>query len=101
MAIVEATSPIDKILLREGLKLARKIGNTAPLNTAIIEEVFPGSSVQTDDDWDNWLVDQYGSEFHPSCSLAMLPLDLGGVVDANLKVYGTCTYILPFTELLD
>ena len=100
MAFTETFS-IDKIILREGLKLARKIGNTAPLNSAIIEEVFPGSSIQTDDDWDNWLVDQYGTEFHPSCSLAMLPLDLGGVVDANLKVYGTCAYILLSTKSLD
>lgn len=29
------------------------------------------------------------TEFHPSGSAAMLPLDLGGVVDTGLRVYGT------------
>lgn len=29
------------------------------------------------------------TEFHPSGSTAMLPLDLGGVVDTELRVYGT------------
>lgn len=42
-------------VLREGLKLARKLGNTAPLSSAIGDEVTPGSSVQSDDDWDKWL----------------------------------------------
>ncbi|KII86080.1 hypothetical protein PLICRDRAFT_31568 [Plicaturopsis crispa FD-325 SS-3] len=78
----------DKVMLREGLKLARKIGQTAPLNSAFTTEVSPGSSVSTDDDWDNWLVGQVGTEYHPSCTCAMLPQDQGGVVDPNLKVYG-------------
>lgn len=79
---------LDRIMLREGLKLARKIGNTAPLNSAITDELSPGSSVSTDEDWDKWLAGAIGTEFHPSCSCAMLPKEQGGVVDANLKVYG-------------
>ncbi|KAI8984795.1 GMC oxidoreductase [Trametes punicea] len=78
----------DLVLLREGLKLARKIGNTAPLSNALDEEVSPGSSVQSDSDWEQWLASQIGTEYHPSCSCAMLPLNQGGVVDADLKVYG-------------
>lgn len=36
------------------------------------------------------LARQYlATEFHPSGSTAMLPLDLGGVVDTELRVYGT------------
>ena len=81
-------------LLREGLKLARKIGQTAPLSNSIIEELSPGPSVQTDDDWDNWLRGQVGTEYHPSCTCAMLPFDQGGVVDPNLKVYGTGEFTL-------
>jgi len=30
-----------------------------------------------------------GTEYHYSCTTAMLPLDMGGVVDENLIVYGT------------
>lgn len=78
----------DTVMLREGLKLARKLGNTAPLSSAVVEEISPGSSVSSDDDWDKWLAGAIGTEFHPSCSCAMLPREQGGVVDANLKVYG-------------
>ncbi|OSD01865.1 GMC oxidoreductase [Trametes coccinea BRFM310] len=78
----------DLVLLREGLKLARKIGNSPPLSNALGDEVTPGSSVQSDEDWENWLANQIGTEYHPSCSCAMLPRELGGVVDPDLKVYG-------------
>ena len=75
-------------MLREGLKLARKLGGTAPLSSSVLQEISPGSSVQSDDDWDSWAAQNFGTEFHPCCSCAMLPQDMGGVVDANLKVYG-------------
>ncbi|EIW58905.1 uncharacterized protein TRAVEDRAFT_86961, partial [Trametes versicolor FP-101664 SS1] len=74
--------------LREGLKLARKIGNTAPLSSSVGDEVTPRSAVQSNDDWDKWLANAIGTKFHPSCSCAMLPQAQGGVVDADLKVYG-------------
>lgn len=35
-----------------------------------------------------WLRDSASTEFHPSSSCAMLPREQGGVVDANLRVYG-------------
>jgi choline dehydrogenase len=81
----------DRVILREGLKLARKLGSTAPLasDANALVEVSPGSSVQSDDDWDSWIANTYSTEFHPSCSCAMLPKELGGVVDADLRVYGT------------
>ena len=78
----------DRTLFREGLKLARKIGQTAPLSQYIGEELSPGSSVQTDDDWDNYAANNIGTEYHPSSSCAMLPLAKGGVVDGDLRVYG-------------
>ncbi|KAG8872432.1 hypothetical protein FRB97_007638 [Tulasnella sp. 331] len=80
----------DVILLREGLKLARTIGQTQPLAASAITEVYPGTAaVSTDDQWDAWLRTVIGTEYHPSCTCAMLPLALGGVVDPYLKVYGT------------
>ncbi|KAG9003645.1 hypothetical protein FRB90_011141 [Tulasnella sp. 427] len=80
--------PADVVLLREGIKLARTVGKTQPISTYVTDEVVPGSSVQTDDDIDAWLRGVVSTEFHPSCTCSMLPLDQGGVVDANLKVYG-------------
>lgn len=81
--------PADTWLIREGLKLARKIGNTAPLSNFMTSEVFPGTQVQTDAEWDAWLATQVKTEYHPSSSCSMMPLDHGGVVGADLKVHGT------------
>lgn len=78
----------DYQILREGLKLARKLGETAPISSTLTNETSPGSSVQTDDQWLDWITKSAGTEFHPSSSCAMLPRNQGGVVDANLRVYG-------------
>ena len=51
-------------------------------------ETAPGTDTQSDQQWEDWLKGQIGTEFHPSSSCAMLPLNQGGVVDANLRVYG-------------
>ncbi|KAH9059070.1 GMC oxidoreductase [Lactarius vividus] len=78
----------DRVLLRAGAKFARQIAQTQPLASALITELFPGTDVNTDDAWDNWVAQSVGTEFHPSSTCAMLPLTQGGVVDTNLRVYG-------------
>lgn len=80
-------------LLRAGFKLARTVGNTAPLSNYLTGETTPGTSTSSDDDIDTWLAQNIGTEYHPSCSCAMLPLNKGGVVDSDLKVYGLCASI--------
>ncbi|KAL5476937.1 hypothetical protein ACEPAI_3123 [Sanghuangporus weigelae] len=79
----------DVVSLREALKLARRVGQTPPLSDYFTAEVTPGSSVATDEDWDNWLRQNTHTEYHPANTCAMLPLTNGGVVDPKLKVYGT------------
>lgn len=79
---------LDVAILREGLKFARQLGNTAPLSNHLGSELTPGSSVSTDDEWDAWLVTQAGTEYHPGGTSAMLPKSQGGVVNAKLQVYG-------------
>ncbi|QRW02509.1 GMC oxidoreductase [Ceratobasidium sp. AG-Ba] len=79
----------DILMLREGLKLARKLGQTQPLNASIVEEVSPGNAIQTDDDWDGWLLGKVQTEYHPGCTMSMLPEDHAGVVDSDLRLYGT------------
>lgn len=81
-------APLDLTILREGLRFCRELGNTAPLSANMGEEISPGSNVQSDDDWENWLKNNVYTEYHPSCSCAMLPQAQGGVVGADLKVYG-------------
>ena len=77
-------------VLRTALRLARLIGTTAPLSSSLTTEVSPGSSVQTDDEWNQWIENTVGTEFHPSGTCAMLPVEQGGVVGSDLRVYGTC-----------
>lgn len=81
--------PADVLVLREGLKLARKIGNTAPFSEYMTGEIQPGNAVSTDADWDAWLPGKISTEYHCSCSCSMMPIELGGVVGADLKVHGT------------
>lgn len=73
--------------MRDGCRLARKIGSTAPLTNFAADEVSPGPSVQSDDQWNTYVANSSGTEYHPSSSCSMLPLELGGVVDHEFKVY--------------
>lgn len=81
--------PADVFLLREGLKLARKIATTEPFAATLTSEVFPGNTVNTDAEWDAWLKTVVTTEYHPSGACSMLPREQGGVVGADLKVHGT------------
>ncbi|KAL1850276.1 hypothetical protein Plec18170_006971 [Paecilomyces lecythidis] len=81
-------NPSDWDILRDGVKLARRVGQTDPLKSTLTVETSPGSDVQSDDDILDWIRQNGGTEFHPSSTCAMLPRDQGGVVDANLLVYG-------------
>jgi len=88
LTAVIASNITDRILLRTGAKFARQIAQTQPLAGALVTELFPGTDVNTDDAWDNYVAQTAGTEFHPSSTCAMLPLSQGGVVDTNLRVYG-------------
>ena len=79
---------LDQVLLRAGCKFARQISQTLPIAKVLTAEVVPGASVSNDGDWDNWVKATVGTEFHPSSTCAMLPLEQGGVVDTDLRVYG-------------
>ena len=78
----------DLVSMREGIKLVRRIGQSLPLSEVLNEEVSPGPNVTTDEAIDAFLLNAIETEFHPGNTLAMLPRDQGGVVDAKLKVYG-------------
>lgn len=83
------SADIDLELLRAGYKLARRIGQSDAMSSAIAAEVSPGSSVNSDDGWDAFIKSSVGTEYHPSSGCSMLPREQGGVVDPNMLVYGT------------
>ncbi|SJX65011.1 related to Glucose oxidase [Sporisorium reilianum f. sp. reilianum] len=83
------SNPADMTILREGFKLARKLGSTPPLANYTSSESNPGAAVSTDAQWEAWIRRSVGTEFHPSSTCSMLPREQGGVVGKDLKVYGT------------
>ncbi|KAF9448638.1 GMC oxidoreductase [Macrolepiota fuliginosa MF-IS2] len=83
---------IDLQMLREIVRFGRKMGNTAPLKNYFDEtpvEITPGSDVFTDEELTNYLRNNASECFHTTGSASMLPREKGGVVNTNLKVYGT------------
>ncbi|OBZ80856.1 Glucose oxidase, partial [Choanephora cucurbitarum] len=84
------THPLDLELHTASFKLARKIisapSGLGQLNSG---EVEPGMNVTSDEDIKTWLAGNVRSDWHPVGTCAMLPEDLGGVVNAKLRVYGT------------
>ena len=78
----------DLVSMREGIKLVRRIGQSLPLSEVLTDEVSPGANITTDEAIEAFLLNAVETEFHPGSTLAMLPRDQGGVVDAKLKVYG-------------
>jgi len=68
--------------------LLEALGKTQPMNASITNELSPGANVTTDDQWSAFILSDIHTEYHPSGSCSMLPKEQGGVVDANLKIYG-------------
>ena len=73
----------------EQVKFARKIAATEPFASVVGREVNPGPAVQTDEDISLWLKKYLTTVHHTSSSCSMLPREKGGVVDPQLRVYGT------------
>ncbi|KAJ7171206.1 alcohol oxidase [Mycena filopes] len=78
-----------------GARLARRILTTAPLSSLSTGETIPGSAVPdnasrgTDAAWQKWIKAGFSSVAHPIGTAAMMRRSLGGVVDAQLRVYDT------------
>ncbi|KAI5196858.1 alcohol oxidase [Aureobasidium subglaciale] len=70
-------------------KLNRKIAQTAPMKDIIAEEYEPSAEIQTDEQWRNFALNHTLTIYHPLGTCAMLPKKDGGVVNPELKVYGT------------
>ncbi|RGP58737.1 hypothetical protein FSPOR_11822 [Fusarium sporotrichioides] len=75
--------------LIEGAKYARKVAFTEPLRSVWAAEFEPGLGKRTDKQLRDWVVKTVNSFYHPIGTCAMLPKKDGGVVDSNLRVYGT------------
>ncbi|KAI0309495.1 GMC oxidoreductase-domain-containing protein [Amylostereum chailletii] len=83
--------PVDLEMLTSGVKLALKLFNTDPVKHATVAHVMPSQGIcdQGDSALKAYVKETVGCSFHPLGTASMLPRDEGGVVDENLKVYGT------------
>ncbi|KAK0203496.1 hypothetical protein DFS33DRAFT_1430542 [Desarmillaria ectypa] len=80
----------DNWFLAKATAYGRKIFQTQAFQEIVVsEEVFPGSNVSTDDEWLTYVQENLNSGYHSVGSASLLPKESNGVVDANLKVYGT------------
>ncbi|EKM51206.1 uncharacterized protein PHACADRAFT_200028 [Phanerochaete carnosa HHB-10118-sp] len=80
---------VDADVLLEATKFMRNLANISPLKDMIVKELNPGPTVQTDEQLLKWAKATFNSTLHTASSLSMLPREKGGVVDPQLKVYGT------------
>ncbi|KAI0757746.1 GMC oxidoreductase [Daedaleopsis nitida] len=87
--ITSRRTSVHRLTYIEQVKIARKIAATAPFAGLLGREVNPGPAVQTDAEISLWLQKYLTTVHHTSSTCSMLPRDKGGVVDPQLRVYGT------------
>ncbi|KAK1756595.1 hypothetical protein QBC47DRAFT_298829 [Echria macrotheca] len=84
-----ASNPIDMDLHLVHTRYIRKTIQSATLKGLGAVEVNPGRDVQSDEELVKWIRGATTQSFmHPCCTTAMVPRGEGGVVGADLKVYG-------------
>lgn len=87
------TNPVDlKLHVRMQQYLRNHYATSPTLAPLGPVELEPGPNLPSDNDVEDWLINQNhlnASNGHSVGTAAMMPKDLGGVVDAELKVYGT------------
>lgn len=82
------TNPVDRQILVEALFFNRQILATPPMVELQAAQFVPPANAN--EEAINQVIDNgIRTEFHPSGTIAMLPLERGGVVDSHLRVWGT------------
>jgi choline oxidase len=77
------SDPYDLPKLVQAMKFTRQLIDTKSFSEFIIEELYPGKTVQTDAEWEAYIRDVCETVYHP-CGTARM----GDVVDTNLNVIG-------------
>jgi choline dehydrogenase len=81
--------PHDRRVIVAGMKLARRIMGSEPLQPYYDHEEWPGSAIQSDADLLQKATERATTTFHPGCTCRMGPKgDPMAVVDDQLRVHG-------------
>ncbi|VDC03216.1 unnamed protein product [Peniophora sp. CBMAI 1063] len=86
--------PFDMTVQVAGARLIRQIFEAPPMRnitngTLAIPTLGMVPQDATDEDWEEWILQAFEGNSHPIGTAAMMRRSLGGVVDAELRVYGT------------
>jgi hypothetical protein len=84
------SNPLDLYTLVSGFLYALRIRATSALQAISALEVYPGALVSSEDEAqiEAFVRGGVDTENHHAGTAAMLPRELGGVVDSELRVYG-------------
>ncbi len=82
------TTEHDRHLMLEGMKLMRRYMSTDVMQKLVEKEVYPGESIQSDDELNQFISENAWTVFHP-CGTCRMGTDRNtSVVDERLKVHG-------------
>lgn len=84
--------PFDSATIFESLQFTRRLVNSKSVSSLAPVELTPGAHYNEKNATIARLITSGGLSptfSHPSCSCPMMPRHLGGVVDSELRVYGT------------
>lgn len=84
------SNPLDTTVMTEMMRFTRRFYFNNTANAQYVpREMSPGSRVQSDEDFADYLSNTLSpTEYHPAGTCAMMPREMGGVVDEKLRVYG-------------
>ncbi|KAI4716366.1 FAD/NAD(P)-binding domain-containing protein [Aureobasidium sp. EXF-10727] len=82
------SNPVDTAVMMDALRFNDELFQQPELQILQPVQKDPPHAA-SDAQLQEFLNRALGTEFHPSCTAAMMPREDGGVVDSNLLVYGT------------
>lgn len=84
-------NPVDVAVIADIIRFARRSHMENPMVNPTLRptELAPGERVTSEEALASYIAETLNpSEYHPVGTAAMMPRELGGVVDENLRVYG-------------
>ncbi|KAG0140233.1 hypothetical protein CROQUDRAFT_674762 [Cronartium quercuum f. sp. fusiforme G11] len=82
-------NPFDLWILSKAIKHSRRIMSNRSWSSVILREETPGPKVSSDEEWKEFTQNLVSTIAHPIGTVPMLPIERGGVVNPDLRVYGT------------
>ncbi|RDX56525.1 alcohol oxidase [Lentinus brumalis] len=84
------SNPVDMEVLLATVKFALKLYETSPIKDSVIGRIAPtAKDCASDEALVEYIKNGCGCVYHPLGTASMLPREDGGVVDPELRVYGT------------